>query len=56
MPKEKPLQRLNMLQGVREAKCMVFIIGVVEVDHNRTCFEDGVRWGLVIIDDNGDTP
>lgn len=56
MPKEKPLQRLDMLQRVREAKYVVFIVGGVEVDHNGTCFEDWTRWGLVIIDDNWDPP
>lgn len=56
MPKKKPLQRLDMLQRVREAKHAVFIVGGVEVNQNRTRFEDGQRRGLVIIDDDGDTP
>ena len=56
MPKQKPLQRLDMLQRVREAKYAVFIIGGVEVDQNGTCFEDGQRRGLVIVDDDRDTP
>lgn len=56
MPKHKPLQRLDMLQRVREAKHAVFIVGGVEVDQNRTRFEDGQRRGLVVIDDDGDTP
>ena len=30
-----------MLQRVREAKYAVFVVGGVEVDQNRTRFEDG---------------
>lgn len=56
MPKQKPLQRLDMLQRVCETKYAVFIIGGVEVDQDRTRFEDGQRRGLVIIDDDGNTP
>lgn len=56
MPKQKPLQRLNILQRVREAKYTVFIVGGVEVNQNRARFEDGQRRGLVSIDDDGDTP
>lgn len=56
MPIKKPLQRLNMLQRVREAKYAFFIVVGIEVDQNRTRFEDGQRRGLVIIDDDGDTP
>lgn len=56
MPEEQPLQRLDMLYRVREAKFVFFIVGVVKVDYNRACFEDGQRRNLIIIDDDGDTP
>lgn len=56
MPKEKPLQTLDMLQRIREAKYVVFIVGGVEVGYNGTCFENWTRWCLVIINDNWDPP
>jgi hypothetical protein len=54
MPKYQPLLKLGLLERGSEAKLLVLVIGVQQVEELGRGFKDGERWGLIIVDKDRD--
>lgn len=54
MPEECPLQTFAALEIVVEAKSVVFVEFLQQVEHLGGRLHDGEGWGLGVVDKNGD--
>lgn len=54
MPEEHPLQALVSLELILKAKLVVLVSEFKQIQHLGRCFVGRERWGLVVVNDDGD--